>query len=75
MRMLSALPVQGTTSAPTDGFATTGQGSITAVLYSRGVAFSRYTPQGSMQPFGQETGTADDNAVVFGRDTRTGAEA
>jgi hypothetical protein len=35
-----------------------------AALFARGVAITRYTPQGSIQPFGQDTGTADDNTVV-----------
>jgi len=48
------------TSDPLDADSNTGAGSIAAVIISKGGYVSRYTPQGSIKPFGQSTGTADD---------------
>jgi hypothetical protein len=63
--MKSELPVAfDGTSAPTDAAFTTGNGSIIASIITRGMAVSRHTPQGSLKPFGQDTGTADDNTAV-----------
>ena len=58
------VPFESSTSAPSDPSHNSGQGSILASIVARGVAISRYTPQGSMQPFGQETGTASDNTIL-----------
>jgi hypothetical protein len=51
-------------SAPTDPAINSGHGSILASIFARGVAVMRHTPQGSMQPFGQDTGTATDNTIL-----------
>ncbi len=59
-----SMPFDGSTSAPRDASMNSGQGSVLASIYARGVAVSRYTPQGSMQPFGQDTGTASDATVL-----------
>lgn len=51
-------------SAPLPSSDNTGTGSIIAGMISRGVGVSRYTPQGTMKPFGQDVGTADDSSVT-----------
>jgi hypothetical protein len=58
------IPFDGSSSAPADATFNSGNGSIMASIVARGIAISRYTPQGSMRPFGQDTGTAGDNTVV-----------
>lgn len=68
MKPALPMPFDGSSSAPTDASYNSGHGSILASLFARGVAISRHTPQGSMQPFGQETGTADDNTIVAADD-------
>ena len=52
------------TSVPTDHGGGTGGGSIVASMISRGVAVSRYTAQGTIRPFGQDIGTADDVSAL-----------
>jgi hypothetical protein len=52
-------------SAPVSYECGSGGGSIMATMVSRGVAISRYTSAGTMRPFGQDTGTADDNTVLI----------
>lgn len=63
---MTEIPVRfkNSSSAPADPLMTSGQGSIMASIFSRGVVVSRHTPQGSMQPFGQETGTATDSTIL-----------
>jgi hypothetical protein len=58
------MPFEGSTSAPADASLNSGHGSIMAAIVSRGVAVTRHTPQGSMQPFGQDMGTASDNTIL-----------
>lgn len=53
-----------TTSAPSANDTHTGAGSIAAVMISKGVLVSKFTPQGTIRPFGQDTGTADDSTVL-----------
>ena len=64
--MKTKLPMafQGSSSAPVDFSSGSGAGSVLATIISQGVVVSKYTPQGSMRPFGQDTGTADDNTIV-----------
>ena len=62
------VPFESSTSAPADATINSGQGSILASIFARGVAISRHTPQGSMQPFGQDTGTATDNTILSSHD-------
>ena len=64
MKRALPMPFEGSTSAPNDAFNGSGLGSIIAAIFARGVVVTRHTPQGSTQPFGQSTGTADDNAFV-----------
>jgi hypothetical protein len=58
------MPFGNSSSAPRDPSINSGAGSIMASIFARGVAVSRYTPQGTMQPFGQDTGTATDSTVL-----------
>ena len=53
-------------SAPVSYEGGSGGGSIMATLISRGVAVSRFTPSGTIRPFGQDTGTADDSTALSG---------
>jgi hypothetical protein len=55
---------RNSSSAPVSYEYGSGGGSIMATMVSRGVAVSRYTPAGTMRPFGQHTGTADDSTVL-----------
>ena len=64
MKPALLMPFNGSTSAPADAVFGSGDGSITASLIAHGIAVSRHTPQGSMKPCGQDTGTADDNTVI-----------
>jgi hypothetical protein len=64
MKILNAIPSEDSSSAPTDFGFGSGNGSLMATIVSKGVVVSRYTPQGSIKPFGQDTGTADDNTVI-----------
>ena len=63
------------TSQPQAQSALTGAGSLSASLASRGVVVSRYTWQGTIKPFGQDMGTADDETALmlepFGTGTAT----
>jgi hypothetical protein len=64
MKSNQSMPFDGSSSAPTDASINSGGGSIMASIFARGVVVSRHTSQGSMQPFGQDTGTAADNTVL-----------
>jgi hypothetical protein len=55
---------QGSTSSPTDFSLGSGGGSIMAAIASKGVVVPRHTPQGSIRPFGQDIGTADDSTLI-----------
>jgi hypothetical protein len=73
MRITTDTSFDGSSSAPGDAASTSGNGSVMASIFARGIAISRYTPQGSMQPFGQDTGTAGDNTVVSPVDVASNA--
>ncbi len=64
MKTKLPMPYRGSSSAPVDFGSGSGAGSVVATIISRGVIVSKYTAQGSMRPFGQDTGTADDNTIV-----------
>ncbi len=64
MKARLPMPFDGSSSAPADATFNSGNGSVLASIIARGIAISRYTPQGSMQPFGQDIGTAGDTTVV-----------
>ena len=57
-------PSTGSTSAPLDNRNATRDGSLIATLISQGVAVVRFTPQGTVIPFGQNIGTAVDATAV-----------
>ena len=54
----------GATSMPLVVREGTGDGSLAASLISNGFVVSRYTPAGTVRPFGQDIGTADDATAV-----------
>jgi hypothetical protein len=56
-------PNLDTSSAPMDHAYGSGGGSIIASMMARGIAVSRYTLHGTIRPFGQDTGTADDTMI------------
>jgi hypothetical protein len=62
--MTSTKPFRESSSAPLDYEWGSGGGSITATMVSRGVAVSKHTLVGTMRPFGQDTGTADDSSIL-----------
>jgi hypothetical protein len=53
-----------TSSMPTAGDSGTGAGSVYAKVISKGASVSKYTPQGTIRPFGEAMGTADDATVL-----------
>lgn len=64
MKAATPMLFDGSSSAPTDASNSSGLGSIIASIFARGVVVSRHSSQGSMQPFGQDTGTAVDNTIM-----------
>ena len=63
MSSVKPMAFTGTSSAPSENSGS-GAGSIMASMISRGVLVSRYTSQGTMRPFGEDTGSADDSTVT-----------
>jgi len=63
MSSVRKMAFTGTSSAPSDNSGSTA-GSIMASIISRGVFVSRYTSQGTIRPFGEDTGSADDSTVT-----------
>lgn len=62
--MTTITSFRDSSSAPLDYAWGSGGGSIIASMVSRGVAVSRHTASGTMRPFGQDTGTADDATAL-----------
>jgi hypothetical protein len=69
--MTNTKPFRESSSAPLDYAWGSGGGSIIATMVSRGVAVSKHTPAGTMRPFGQDTGTADDSSILTNSDPAT----
>ena len=43
----------------------TGTGSLVASMLAQGIIVSKFTPEGTIRPFGQDNGTADDCTIHY----------